>query len=178
MGTRWMRRLLGSLALVFLPAAAVQAGELYVVTKANDWTPHVGCVIRYDDGRVKWLHFRPIEFKKSIFCMKIPGQVDFIGYERDINHLVGFRIADAKLRAAENAACSEFARDPRYQLFKRDCVTFSMLVCETAGLKTKDEHLAPITFFRYVKENNDFFEAAWEVDRDKDDSYTVPWRRE
>lgn len=174
---RRLRSIFFCAACWVLAPAVSSAGELYLVTRANYFTPHVGCVIRYDDGTVRWLHFRPKPFKKSLLGLYVPGQIDEVGYEDEINHLVGFRVADARLREAENMVRSEFARDSQYRLLTRDCVAFSIVICQAAGLKTKDDHFTPITFFHYVKKNNDFFECAWNVDRDKHGMYTLPWRR-
>lgn len=167
-----------AICLFFCTALDLCAGVFYVVTRESSGKhvcPHAGIVVVYDDGSVSWLHFGYTDIKDTgrvTLGKAVEGDIRVSSFS--VNHLVGFELDDEKLRSIVNSLSVKYSKKD-YQLLKCDCVSLATDFCREAGLKVKDEHLAPYSLWKYVLDNNKSVTHKKNVDRDN--TYILPWEK-
>lgn len=161
-----------------------QAGQLYFVTRASNGdnhpirdigalVPHVAAVAVYDNGRVEWLHFGVVrdkaERKKASQFKAARGDIRTNSFL--INHLVGFQVDDATIRASFQRARAKFANSV-YHTPNRDCINCAISIAQGCGLRCKNDYGIPWTFFQGIKKNGYFM-----LRKDLDDAppSMIPW---
>ncbi len=177
-----MVRNIGSMFLVVMLSSAGQAGELFLLTRADSAVPHAGVVVRYDNDKWQWLHFGVKDVKRDkklgLTRQWVAGEIR--RNEFPINHLSGFLVSDQTLKKAVSDIESEFAQ-AKYKWGKggRDCVTFATAVCVKCGLRTtKDQDYGtPIQMWLTITYLNRRICTIRQPNVDRLKGFVVPWKR-